>query len=184
MTDEIRRIDGNDENPVLEECMESAGQDELAPLERWIQKSPQSRFQEIEYIENSGFQHQLQVTDAGDIQQVLMIDKWMFLMVIDKTFPKETENFEIPIKICLVAPNLSEFERMIPGKKIPCVEKDHSGVDYLHFQIFEEEYEKYLNGQLDRLLTETLLLHAREWVGAMLQAIQKEKISVQVGSAV
>ena len=94
VTDEIRRIDGNDENPVLEECMESAGQDELAPLERWIQKSPQSRFQEIEYIENSGFQHQLQVTDAGDIQQVLMIDKWMFLMVIDKTFPKETENFE------------------------------------------------------------------------------------------
>lgn len=75
------------------------------------------------------------------------------------------------------------IERMIPGKKISCVEKDHSGVDYLHFQIFEEEYEKYLNGQLDRLLTETLLLHAREWVGAMLQAIQKEKISVQVGSA-
>ena len=96
-------------------------------------------------------------------------------MVIDKTFPKETENFEIPIKICLVAPNLSEFERMIPERKIPCVEKDHSGVNCLHFPVFQEEYEKYLNGQLDKLLTEALLLHAREWVGAMLQAIQKEK---------
>ena len=175
VNDEIKRLDGSEENPSLEECMDCGGQDELTPIEKWIQKSPQSRFREIEYLENARFQHQLQVTDAGDIQQVLMIDKWMFLMVIDKTFPKETENFEIPIKICLVAPNMAEFERMISGKKVPCVEKDASGVDYLHFPVFQEEYEQYLNSQLDKLLTETLLLHAREWVGAMLQAIQKEK---------
>lgn len=175
MNDEIKRLNESEENPTLKECMESVGQEELTPLERWIQKSPQSRFQEIEYIENAKFQHPLQVTDTGDVQQVLMIDKWTFLMVINKMFPKETENNEIPIKICLVAPNLSEFERMIPKKKIPCVEKDHSGVDYLHFPIFREEYERYLNGQLDKLLTETLLLHAREWVGRMLQVLQKEK---------
>lgn len=172
---ETKRVDETEDSPTLEACADSSDQKECTPLERWIQKSPQARFQEIEYIKNAGFQHQLQVTEAGDIQQVLMIDKWMFLMVIDKTFPKETENFEIPIKICLVAPNLSEFERMIPERKIPCVEKDHSGVDCLHFPVFQEEYEKYLNGQLDKLLTESLLLHAREWVGAMLQAIQKEK---------
>jgi len=175
VNDEIKRPDGSEENPELEECMDYGGQDELTPIEKWIQKSPQSRFREIEYLKNAIFQHQLQLTDAGDIQQVLMIDKWMFLMIVDKTFPKKTENFEIPIKICLVAPNMTEFERMISGEKVPCVEKDVSGVDYLDFPAFREEYEQYLNGQLDKLLTETLLLHAREWVGAMLQAIQKEK---------
>lgn len=175
MNDKIKRPDGSEENPELEECMDYGGQDELTPIEKWIQKSPQSRFREIEYLKNARFQHQLQLTDAGDIQQVLMIDKWMFLMIVDKTFPKKTENFEIPIKICLVAPNMTEFERMISGEKVPCVEKDVSGVDYLDFPAFREEYEQYLNGQLDKLLTETLLLHAREWVGAMLQAIQKEK---------
>ena len=175
MNDEVRKIEERDESLSSEECLESAGQEECTLLERWIQKSPQSRAQEIEYIEKVGFQHQLQVTEAGDIQQVLVIDKCMFLMVINRTFPKGTENSEIPIKICLVAPNLSEFERMFPGREIPFVEKDQSGVDCLYFPAFQKEYEKYLNGQLDKVLTETLLLHAHEWVETILQAIQKEE---------
>ncbi len=198
VNEEIKRTDENEENPSPEEeCTDRSGQDnltpgeetppleekgpecplheDLTPIEKWIQKSPQARSREIEYLQNAGFQYPLQVTAAEDVQQAFMIDKWMFLMVIDKTFPKETETAEIPIRICLVAPNLSEFERMIPRRKIPCVEKDHAGIDTLQFPIFQQEYEKYLNGQLDKLLTETLLLHAREWVGGMLQAIQKEK---------
>jgi hypothetical protein len=175
VNDEINRVDENVGGSAPEECADCIAQENLTPLEKWIQKSPQSRSQEINYLEKTGFQHQLQVTDSGDVQQVLMIDKWMFLMVLDKTFPKETERSELPIKIYLVAPNLSEFEKMVPRKKIPWVEKDSSGVDYLHFPAFQDEYECYLNGQLDKLLTETVLLHAREWVETMLQAIQKEK---------
>lgn len=175
MNDEIKRLDGSEENPSLEECMDCGGQDELTPIEKWIQKSPQSRFREIEYLENARFQHQLQVTEAGDVQQVLIIDKWMFLMVIDKTFPKETENFEIPIKICLVAPNLSEYKKMINGKEVPCVERDPFGVDYIQIPDFQEEYKLYLNGQLDKLLAEAVLFHLGEWVKCMQLTIQKSK---------
>lgn len=175
MYDEINNGDTSVETPTLDECPESIEQVDLSPIERWIRKNPQSRSSEINYLENAGFQHRLQVTDSGDVQQVVTIDKWIFLLVLNKTFPKKTENDEIPIKICLVTPNLSEIERMIPGRQIPCVEKDHTGVDYLYFAAFEEEYERYVNGQLDKFLSETILLHAREWVGRMFQVIQKEK---------
>ena len=175
MNDEIKMTDWSEGSPTLDGCMEFPEQKGLTPLERWIQKSPQARSPEILYLERAGFTNPLKVTESGEVQQIVVIDKWMFLLVINKTFPRRTEDNQIPIKMCLVAPNLAEYEKMVPGKQIRCVEKDTAGVDYLHFTAFKDAYERYLNGQLETLLTESLLYCTRKWVKAMRQAIQKEK---------
>lgn len=173
--DEVNKTDAGVENPEYEECADCSAQEYATPIEKWIQVSPQSRSPEIFYLERAGFSHPLLVTESGDVQQIVVIDKWVFLLVLNKTFPRRTEDHQIPIKMCLVVPNLAEYEKMVPGRQIRRVDKDTAGVDYLSFPTFKDEYERYLNGQLDTLLTESLLDHTLKWVRAMNQAIQKEK---------
>lgn len=165
----------NTESIQREFCEENIVTPELTPLEKWINKCPQSRSAEVEYLSNAGFGYQMQITPSGELQQPFAIGNWIFLMVLDKSFPKETENHEIPIKICLAVPNSEEIKKQISRKKIPYVDSDSNGVDYLFFNSFKQEYSRYLNGQHNKLLSETLLGYAYKWTSEMIKLVEEEK---------
>lgn len=155
-------------------CVEK-NEDNMTPLEKWIQKNPQTREPEVQYLLKAGLGSTIQIAENGNLQLAFMVENWAFLMVIDKMFPKMTEDENIPVKVCLAAPNLEELRAKISDSSICCVAQDHAGVSYLTFDEFKEEYIQYINGQHDRLLTETILQHTRKWVGLMLYNIKTEK---------
>lgn len=164
----------NNDSIQIETYEENIVTPELTPIEKWIQKSPLSRKAEIDYILNANLENKLQITESGDVQQVFCVEKWMFLLVIDKMFPKLSETDEIPIKVCLVFPNLADLQKQFPGKKIPFVQKDSKNNEYLKFDDFDDEFERYTNGCNDKLLSETLILNTTTWVEGMKQAIKNE----------
>lgn len=175
MIDDRTNTEKITEQLSLEDCELCDEDDNLTPIEKWIKKSPQSRNAEVEFLSNAEFGYQMQITPSGELQQPLAIGNWTFLMVLDKSFPKETENHEIPIKVCLAVPNSEEIKKQISRKKIPYVSSDSNGVDYLYFSDFKQEYHKYLNGQHNKLLTETLLNHTYNWASEMIKFIEEEK---------
>ena len=176
MIDDKTNTEKITEQLALEDHELCDGHDNLTPIEKWIKKSPQNRNAEVEFLSNAGFGYQMQITPAGELQQPLTIGNWTFLMVLDKSFPKETENQEIPIKVCLAVPNSEEIKKQISRKKIPYVSSDSNGVDCLCFSNFKKEYHKYLNGQHDKLLTETLLNHTYNWTSEIIKFIEEEKV--------
>lgn len=169
------KIEEITENIVLDNCEICDENDNLTPIEKWIKKCPQSRSAEVEYLSNAGFSYQMQITPLGELQQPFAIGNWTFLMVLDKSFPKETENHDIPIKICLAVPNFEEIKRQISRKKIPYVISDKNGVDCLSFNSFNQDYSKYLNGQHNKLLSETLLGYTYKWTSEMIKLVEEEK---------
>ena len=175
MIDDKTNTEKITEQLAWEDCELCDEDDNLTPIEKWIKKSPQSRNAEVEFLSNAEFGYQMQITPSGELQQPLTIGNWTFLMVLDKSFPKETENHEIPIKVCLAVPNSKEIKKQISRKKIPYVSSDSNGVDYLCFSDFKQEYHKYLNGQHNKLLTETLLNHTYNWASEMIKFIEEEK---------
>ncbi len=175
MIDDKTNLEKNEEETTLENCELCSDDDNLTPIEKWIRKCPQSRTSEVDFLVNAGLDYTMQVTPSGELQQPFSIGNWTFLMVLDKSFPKETENREIPIKVCLAFPNLDEIRRQISRKKIPCVSSDCNGVDCLNFNEFKHEYNKYLNGQHDKLLTETLLNYTYKWTSELIRFIEEEK---------
>lgn len=173
MKEERNMTDNTVTEAAVSEKAAVGSRDNASLLEAWIQDSPQMRSQEIEYLSSRGEHNPVVAREDGNVQQVFSIAGWTFLLVIDRTFPRETEGGGIPLKVCLVSPSLEELGNTLPRVKIPCVKKDASGVEYLAFEVFDREYEQYRNGQLDRLLSKTLLIHTRKWVEALQLEIRR-----------
>lgn len=158
---------------------EITGEGNLTPLEKWVQQDPSYRSQEIDYIKSLVFEHQPQVTKDGDVQQVVTIKEWTFLLVLHRTFPSRAEDADLPIKIYLVAPNGQELAELLSGQELSHVQKDDAGSDYLLFSDFQQDYDAYMAGRLSSPLTELLISNTYTWV----KTIHKKKIAVNLKRA-
>ncbi|MBG0787547.1 MAG: Mov34/MPN/PAD-1 family protein [Anaerolineaceae bacterium] len=148
-----------------------------SPFETWVMKNPYFRKAEIDYLRNANLGFDTTITNSGELRQPFTIDKWTFLLVLDKSFPRKTETSEIPIKVYFVVPSITDLSNMygIKQEEIPSVSVDLDGEAYLNFEITNQELTQYLNGQHDRLMTESIILHTKEWYRYMLRLIETKK---------
>lgn len=126
------------------------------------------------YLESKDFSCPAQLTESGDLHQVVTRGDFVFLLVLEHSFPEKTEDGRIPAKMCLVTPTLSELERKFSGRKIPCIVKEE-GLDCLSFGDVEEQYERYLNGQYQGSFSEVLLSRTFVWAEMLQQMIRPAK---------
>lgn len=149
----------------------------ISPMEQWIQKSPNFRHGEVSFIKKSNFEHPCNITENGDLQQPFRVLGWTFLLVLDKSFPKKTEQGELPIKVYLVNPGLDEFQKLynLDAKKIPCLQKDTLGMTYLRIGKVTNDFERYINNQHSRCMSKTMMLYTVEWTDDLQRKIEQEK---------
>ena len=150
----------------------------VSPVDLWIQKNPGFRQNEIDYLRSANLGFDFSITHNGDLHQPFaVLEKWIFLLVLDKSFPRETEDRDFPVKVYFVKPSIEEFQKECRTKKkpIPSVKVDASGMPYLSFRKSNKELELYVNGRSDKLMTETMIHHTREWAVDMLEALKSEQ---------
>lgn len=152
--------------------------EESSPEERWIQKNPTYRQTEISFIKDANLDYPYTFTQGGDLQQPFNVSGWTFLLVLDRSYPRETEQGEIPIKVYLVNPGVVEFKKLynIESKNIPYVQVDSSGMYYLEIDEVSKAFAKYSNNQHNMCMVETMLKYTNKWVNTLQQAIEQEKI--------
>ena len=174
------------ENQALEDSALTAGSqeipeddssEELFPLEQWIQRNPSFRHDEIDYIKRAELGYPCTITENGDLQQPFNAVGWTFLLVMDKSFPRETERQELPIKVYLVNPGLVEFKKLynMDKNRIPCVKQDASGAAYLYIEDAYEDFERYVNNRHSKCMSETMILYTKKWVDMLQRTIEQER---------
>lgn len=163
--------------PDSQDNIENNSSEELPLLEQWIQRNPSFRHDEMDYIKRAKLGYPCTITGNGDLQQPFNVSGWTFLLVIDKSFPKETEQRELPIRVYLVNPGLVEFKKLykMDVGNIPCVKKDVSGAAYLHFEEVNDDLDRYVNNRHTRCMSETMILCTKKWVNELQRAIEQEK---------
>lgn len=163
--------------PASQEVLEGSSSEVLSPLEQWIQKNPGFRHDEIEYIKRAELGYPYTITRNGDLQQPFNVSGWTFLLVLDRSFPRETEQRELPVKVYLVNPSLVEFKKLysMDAHRIPCVKQDASGAAYLYIEDAAEDFDRYVNNQHTRCMSETMILYTKKWVDALQRTIEQEK---------
>ena len=166
---ENQALDESIGTPDSQEVLESSSSEELSPLEQWIQRNPGFRHDEIEYIKRTELGYPYTITENGDLQQPFNVSGWTFLLVLDRSFPRETEQRELPIKVYLVNPGLVEFKKLynMDAHRIPCVKQDASGAAYLYINDATEDFNRYVNHQHTRCMSETMILYTKKWVDAL-----------------
>ena len=97
--------------------------------------------------------------------------------MLDKSFPRETEQSEFPIKVYLVNPGLIEFKKLYNMEKgrIPCVRQDAAGAAYLYIEEAYEDLDRYVNNRHTRCMSETMILYTQKWVDALQRTIEQER---------
>ena len=112
-------------------------------LEQWISKSPHRRELEVNFLRNASLRFSMEVTAEGDLHQVFSVGDCVFLMVLDQNYPMLKEDQSIPIRVCLVIPNVADLIKQYPFNNIPCVTRDQSGIEFLSFEGVEDIFKKY-----------------------------------------
>lgn len=160
-----------------QEILENNSSEELSPLEQWIQRNPSFRCEEVKYIKSAELGYPFTITENGDFQQPFNVSGWTFLLVLDKSFPRETEQQGLPISVYLVNPGLVEFRKLYSMDigRIPCVKQDASGAAYLYIEEAYEDFERYVNSQHSKCMSETMVLYTKKWVDALQRTIEQEK---------
>lgn len=182
----FRNSNDNPENQVLEynvvstdtqEILEDNYSEALSPLDQWLQRDPNFRCKEIEYIKRAELGYPYTITENGDLQQPFNESGWTFLLVLDRSFPRETEHRELPIRVYLVNPGLMEFKKLYNMDKssIPGVRQDASGAAYLYIEEVDKDFERYVNNLHSGCMSETMILYTKKWVGALQRTIEQEK---------
>lgn len=144
------------------------------PIDLWIAKSPAARKSEVEYLQSFSPEFPLSISETGNLQKPFKVGPWTFLMELDKSFPKPTENNQIPIRVYLVMPNAEEIMHKFRINSVPNVKKDSNGSEYLVFADMKQEMMDYISGRYsDELLVEKMVKHTNDWVSLLAQAIKK-----------
>lgn len=144
----------------------------LSPAEVWIQKNPYLRQREVDFLQGADLRYPVNVTDSGDLQQPFTVSNWVFLLVFDKAFPKETEKGDLPVKVYLVIPGLDELQKLDIPDKVLNLKYDKNKTPYLFFEMAERELEQYVNGRHDKLMAKSMILHTEKWTETVQKAIE------------
>lgn len=150
---------------------------EISLVEQWIQKNPNFRYGEVSFIKKSNFEYPCNITGSGDLQQPFKVLEWTFLLVLDKSFPRKTEQGELPIKVYLVNPGPDEFQKLynLDVKKIPCLQEDTLGMTYLRIEKVTDDFERYVNNQHSKCMSQTMILYTVDWAHDLQLRIEQEK---------
>lgn len=157
------------------EITRSEGVFKQSPVEVWIQKNPYLRRKEVVFLQGADLGYPVNVTDTGDLQQPFTVSNWVFLLVIDKSFPKETESGDLPVKVYLVIPGLDEIQKFDIPDKVLSLKYDKNKMPYLFFEMAKRELQQYVNGRNDRLMAESMINRTKEWTETVKKAIENEK---------
>lgn len=157
---------------------------EISLVEQWIQKNPNFRHSEVLFIKKSNFEHPCNITKNGDLQQPFKVLEWTFLLVLDKSFPRKTEQGELPIKVYLVNPGIDELQKLynLDVKKIPCLQEDALGMTYLRIEKVTDDFKRYVNNQHSRCMSQTMILYTIEWADDLQRRIKQEKKQRRFGN--
>ena len=147
---------------------------EESPVDLWIAKSPTARKPEVDYLQTFNPEFPVSISERGNLQKPFKAGSWTFLMELDKSFPKPTENNRLPIRVYLVMPNADEIMRKFRMNSIPNVKKDPNNSEYLVFAEMKQELQDYISGRYsEELLVEKMVKHTNDWVSSLAQSIQQ-----------
>lgn len=147
---------------------------EESPVDLWIAKSPAARKPEVDYLQTFNPEFPVSISERGNLQKPFKAGSWTFLMELDKSFPKPTEDNRLSIRVYLVMPNADEIMRKIRMNSIPNVKKDPNGSDYLVFAEMKQELQDYISGRYsEELLVEKMVKHTNDWVSSLAQSIKQ-----------
>ena len=147
---------------------------EESPVDLWIAKSPTARKPEVDYLQTFNPEFPVSISERGNLQKPFKAGSWTFLMELDKSFPKPTENNRLPIRVYLVMPNVDEIMRKFRMNSIPNVKKDPNNSEYLVFAEMKQELQDYISGRYsEELLVEKMVKHTNDWVSSLAQSIQQ-----------
>lgn len=148
---------------------------QASALDQWVSKSPHRRRLEVNFLRNAGLRFPMEVTAEGDLHQVFSVGECVFLMALDRDYPRIKEDQSLPIRVCLVIPNVADLIKQYPFSNIPCVVRDHSGVEFLYSEGIEDIFKNYLYGLYDGPMTEVMLQFTTNWVDRMDRIIKKSR---------
>ena len=134
------------------------------PVANWIDKCPKYRGEEVEYLMSFNSEIAPSINENDCFQKAVKIGNWIFLFVLDRSFPKETEYGETPIRVYMVMPNMSEIRDKYQISTLPDVYTDKKGISYIYYQLTSYDMERYLSGCSEELLSENLIQKLSEWV--------------------
>lgn len=83
-------LDVNNEDVNTHENNTMKNEDE-SPVELWIAKSPTARKPEVDYLLSFNPEFPVSISERGNLQKPFKAGTWTFLMELDKSFPKPTE---------------------------------------------------------------------------------------------
>lgn len=145
-----------------------------SPVDLWIAKSPTARKPEVKYLQSFNPEFPVSISERGNLQKPFKAGPWTFLMELDKSFPKPTEDNRLPIRVYLVMPNANEIMRKFQMTSVPNVKKDPSGSEYLVFAEMKQEMQDYISGKYsEELLVEKMVKHTNDWVSSLTQSIKQ-----------
>lgn len=154
--------------------------DESAPLDCWIAVNPPMRGSEVDFLigENLGFP--MTITDDGDLQQPFKCGAWIFLLILDKAFPRRTEYGAVPARVYLVSPSASELSAHLSTSLMASIRMERPGMDYLDFGVAgEEEYSQYIDGRSWTRMCGNMIYRATEWAEEAQKVIVERNRPVQ-----
>lgn len=148
--------------------------EEESPVDLWIAKSPIVRKPEVDYLQSFNPEFPVSISERGNLQKPFKAGAWTFLMELDKTFPKPTEDNRLPIRVYLVMPNANEIMQKFQIAGIPNVKKDPSGSEYLVFEEMKQDMQDFISGRLcEELLVEKMVKHTNDWVSSIAQLVKQ-----------
>lgn len=127
----------------------------------WVEANPSFRGPEVAYLVESFGGAMLSVDAQGCLQQPFKIGNWTYLMVLDSSFPKPSDDGSC-IKIYFVSPTAVEVAAAMGFDGMPFAAEDANGNYHIRFKGFAEELDRYLSGSADALLCEQAVNSAKK----------------------
>lgn len=159
-----------------DQSLQESASDELTPLEQWIQMNPPMRQREVDFLVEEDLGFPIKITNEGDLQQPFAVGTWIFLLVLDRSFPRRTEYGAIPSRVYLVSPSASELSSKVPGSVMAPIRSERPGMDYIDFGIAgEDEYGQYVNGRSRYHMCGNMLYRTTEWAKAAQKAVAENR---------
>lgn len=119
----------------------------------WIAGNPAFRAAEVDYLERLGSRFSATVDGEGNLLRPFAVGDWTALLVLDRRFPKHSEDGSPCVKVYFVAPTVEELSAAADfGTSF--VETDRAGNAYLALRNFDALLERYLSGMSNLLISE------------------------------
>lgn len=173
--------------PAREPSEENASevrQEDADPIEKWIAKCPFERRPEVEYLAKIDTNLAIQIREDACLGKAFQIGGCTFLLVLDKDFPKRSENGSVPMSVYLVYPKLDTLKNKLHLARIPDLQHEpSSGYDCLVFRKSEQDFSDYVNRRCgQKCYSQMVYERTIEWVANLGKTVSEGERSTTDGS--